>query len=52
MKIYIGRIPEIVEENLLTDAWLYDMLKKYGHKDIGAMIVWFFILLIWYYLII
>lgn len=38
MKIYIGRIPEIIEENLLTDAWLYDMLKKYGHKDIGAMI--------------
>ena len=31
MKIYFGRMAEIEETNLVTDAWLYDKLQTYNN---------------------
>ena len=38
MKIYFGRMAEIEETNLVTDAWLYDKLQTYSHEELGILI--------------
>jgi hypothetical protein len=38
MKIYFGRIPKEMQNDIVTDAWVYEQLQTYTCEELGKVI--------------